>query len=53
MVYWRKNIFMVPTGAADKKFISGIARILNFWNSNTSLENILLKATDIVPTLFL
>ena len=29
IVYWRKNIFMVPTGAAGKKFIDEISRLLN------------------------
>ena len=29
IVYWRKNIFMVPTGATGKKFIDEISRLLN------------------------
>ena len=26
IVYWRKNVFMIPTGAYGKKFINEIAR---------------------------
>ena len=29
IVYWRKNIFMVPTGAFGKKIIDEIFRLLN------------------------
>ena len=28
-VYWRKNIFTVPTGALNKKFIDEFSRLLN------------------------
>ena len=26
IVYWRKNVFMIPTGVYGKKFINEIAR---------------------------
>lgn len=38
IVQWRKNIFMVPLGAADKKFINEIAGIRNLWTNDTVLK---------------
>ena len=29
IVYWRRNLFMVPTGKAGKEFINEITRLLN------------------------
>ena len=29
IVYWRKNIFMVPSGGSGKKFIKEITRLIN------------------------
>ena len=52
-VYWRKNIFIVPTGAAGKKFIDEISRLLNLWTNNKSLKNIALKAIHVMPALLL
>ena len=48
VVYWRKNIFMEPTGAAGKKFIDGISRLLNLWTNETPLKNIALKAIHVM-----
>ena len=53
IVYWFKNIFMVPTGAADKKITDQISRLLNLWTNDTSLKNIALKAINIMPALLL
>ena len=44
---------MVPTGAAGKKFIDEIARLLNLWTNDTPLKNIALKATHVTPALLL
>ena len=51
IVYWHKNIFMVPTGAAGKKFIDKISRLL--WTNDTPLKNIALEAIHVVPALLL
>ena len=48
VVYWRKNIFMVPTGAARKKVIDGISRLLNLWTNGTPLKNIALTAIHVM-----
>ena len=39
IVYWHKNIFMVPTGAAGKKLMDEISRLLNLRTNNTPLKN--------------
>ena len=44
---------MVPTGAAGKKIIHQISRLLNLWTNDTSLKNIALKAIHIMPALLL
>ena len=53
IVYWRKNIFMVLTGAAGKQFIDEIFRLVDLWTNDTLLENIALKATYVMPALLL
>ena len=53
IVYWRKNIFMVPSGGGGKKFIKEITRLINLWTNNSPLENIALKAIHVMPALLL
>ena len=36
IVYWCKNTFMVPTGAAGKNFIAEISRLLNLRTGQTT-----------------
>ena len=48
-VCWHKNIFMVPTGAASKKFVNEISRLLNQWINDMPLKNIVLKAIYVTP----
>ena len=52
IVYWRKNIFMVP-GGSGKKFIKEITRLINLWTGDSPLENIALKAIHVMPALLL
>ena len=53
IVYWHKNVFVVPTGAAGKKFIDEISTLLNLWTNNTLIKNIALKAIHVMPALLL
>ena len=53
IAYWRKNIFMVLTGDAGKKFIDEISRLLNLRTNNTPLKNIAFKAIHVMPALLL
>ena len=51
IVFWRKNIFMVITEAAGKKFIDEIFRFLNLWTNDAPLNNITLKAIHVMSAL--
>ena len=51
IAYWRKKIFMEPSGGGGKKFIKEITRLINLWTDNSPLENIALKAIYVMPAL--
>ena len=53
IVYWRKNVFMVPTGAAGKNMFHEIYKLLNLSTRKTPLKNIVLKAVHFKPALLL
>ena len=53
IVHWRKNVFMVPTGASGKKFINEITRLFDQWTNDTPLKGIALKAIHVMPALLL
>ena len=53
MVYWQKNMFIVPSGGGGKKFIKEITRLINLWTDDSPLENIALKAIHVLPALLL
>ena len=53
IVYWRKNVFMVPTGASGKKFVNEITRLFDQWTNDTPLKSIALKAIHVMPALLL
>ena len=44
IVFWRKNLFMLPTGKPGKKYIKEVTRLLNAWTQDTPLRSISLKA---------
>ena len=53
IVYWRQNLFLLPTGKADKKFIREITRLINCWIGNTALKPIALKSIIVMYALML
>ena len=53
IVYWRKNIFMVPSGGGGKKFIKEITRLINLWTDDSPLENIAVIAIHVIPALLI
>ena len=53
IVYWRKNVFMVPTAVSGKKFINETTRLLDQWTNDTPLKSIALKAIHVMPALLL
>ena len=54
IVFWCRNLFMLPSGAAGKKFVNEITRLLDIWNSNAMpMKEIALKGIMIMPALLL
>ena len=53
IVYWRKNIFTLPTGISSKKFVNKITRLFDQWTNDTLLKSIALKAIHIMAVLLL
>ena len=49
-----KNIFLLPSGAAGKRYIRETTRLIDAWNKNSeALKNVALKAVMIMPHLLL
>ena len=53
IVYWKKVLFLLPTGAAGKGFIEEMIRLVNSWTHKSNLETIALKALMIMSGLLL
>ena len=53
IVFWKKNLFMLPTGAAAKKYITETTKLMNGWTNNSPLKDIALKTILIMPSLLL
>ena len=53
IVYWRRNLFLLPTGNAGKEFIKEMTRPIDSWTNDTTLKPIALKALHIIPALIL
>ena len=51
IVYWKKNIFLLPTGKGGRYFIDETARLIDAWVRCSPLKNIALKAVIIMPSL--
>ena len=52
-VFWRKNLFTLPTGNAGKKYIKEVTKLLNTWTQDTPLRSISLKAIYTMSALLL
>ena len=50
IVFWKKNLFMLPTGAAAKKYITETTKLMNGWTNNLPLRDIAFKAIHIMPS---
>ena len=42
IVHWRRNIFILPSGAAGKAFIRETTRLLELWTNDTNINHIAL-----------
>ncbi|XP_066919036.1 uncharacterized protein [Clytia hemisphaerica] len=53
IVYWRKNLFKLPSGRTGKDFIREVTRLLNAWIEDSPLGVVSMKAVHIMPALLL
>ena len=53
IVYWWRNLFMVPTGKTGKEFITKITQLLKAWVHDSSLKDIAFKVVMALPSLVL
>ena len=53
IVYWRRNLFMLPNGATGKLYIRETTRLLNAWYENSPSKECAMKAVHIMPALLL
>ena len=52
IVYWRKNVFMVPTSTSGKKFFNKTTIHFDQWTNDTPLKSIAFKAIiNVMPDL--
>ena len=49
IVYWKKVLLLLPTGAAGIGSIEKMIRFINNWNYKSDLETIALKALMVMP----
>ena len=53
IVYWRKNLFMLPTGKSGKEYIAETTRLMNAWVEDSPLKDIAFTAIMVMPALLL
>jgi len=52
-VHWRRNVFLVPSGAVGKEFITELARLIQSYAEASTLESIAIRAAMVMQTLLL
>ena len=53
IVYWKNNIFLLPTGKSERCFIDETKRLIDAWIRGSLLKNIALNTVIIMPSLLL
>ena len=53
VVYWKKNLFLLPSGKAGKQYIDETTKLMNEWLQESPLKDIAFKAIMIMPNLLL
>ena len=49
----KKNIFMLPSGAAGKTYVEEVKSLMKVWTQDTPLKSISLKDVHVMPALLL
>ena len=53
IVYWKKNLFKLPSGSAGKDFVRETTRLIKSWTSKSALRDIAWKCVMTMPQLLL
>jgi len=53
IVFWRKNLFMLPKGASGKDYIKETTRLINEWVADSPVKDCALYAIHVMPALLL
>ena len=53
VVFWRKILFLLPSGKAGRKFIGEVSRLMSEWLHDSPLKDIAFKAIMVMPSLLL
>ena len=53
VVFWRKNLFLLPSGKAGRKFIGEVSRLMSEWLHDSPLKDIAFKAIMVMRSLLL
>ena len=53
IVYWKRNLFLVPTGNAGKTFIKETTKLINHFVDDSAMKCIAMKALMVMPALLL
>ena len=53
VVFWWKNLFLLPSGKAGKNLIGEVSRLMSEWLHDSPLKDITFKATMVMPSLLL
>ena len=53
VVHWKRNIFMVPSGAEGKEFVAEMARLFQSYADGSAMEGLAITAVMTMPALLL
>ena len=53
VMFWRKNIFLLPSGRSGKLYIEETTRLINSWTHKSPLQDVALKAIMVMSNLLL
>ena len=51
VVFWRKNLFLLPSGKAGRKFTEEVSRLMSECLHDSPLKDIAFKAIMVMPSL--
>ena len=53
VVHWKKNMFLLPSGQAGKRYVDETTRLMNEWLHDSTMKDVAFKAIMIMPNLLL